>query len=118
VRYSKLAVEAPLEVPGKSGGARLRRPKISQKVGKNPGIPERPERAEKTMKGPGPGYPQNGRAAEKTMEDGRKLGDFFGIRDRDFGPPKKPPQDPRVNAGKNRLGSGQLSGKPGSPKTP
>jgi len=93
VRYSKLAVEAPLEVPGKSDGARLRRSEISQKIGKNPGIPGRRRRAEKTMKGPGAPRPQTGRAAEKTTKGSRKLGKFFGTRQPDSGRPKKPPQD-------------------------
>lgn len=92
MRYSKLAVEAPLEVPGNPGGARLRRPKISPKVGKNPEILERFRRAEKTMKGPGSEYPRIGRTAEKTTKAGWKLGKFFGTRQPGSGAPKKPPQ--------------------------
>lgn len=92
MRYSKLAVEAPLEVGQKSDRTGRRPAKISPKVGKNRAIQLRIREAEKTMKAQGAKYPQTGETAEKTRKGARKLANFFGDPGPETGRPKKPPQ--------------------------
>ncbi len=118
MRYSKLAVEAPLEVWQKSDRTGQRRPKTGWKVGKYRAILGRIREAEKTIKGPKGPDPQNSRQPEKTRKGARKLGNFPGNRDPENGPPKKPSKTLRGRRPKNQAIFQRSAGSAGPPKKP